>query len=464
MVSGRALARQAARLSAPGSRVLTAEEVFGAQLRRAVAGPPGQRVRHRAGLPRGQPGHRARPGPDRRRRRHGQVLGPASARPGAARWTPATPFPPELVPARFPDDAPLLGAVALAVDAAAAIPARASADRRSADSDGHPQRQCHSQRRPERQPTQQPHPERHRQRQHRHRRGPRTPPSRNTHRKASVMRRLTAIGSLITAGLLAAACSAGAGPSGNGTAAAKNVVTISNENGALWTCQFSPFNGSDTLLSVGFVYETLAYDNPLQSGKTTPMLASLLAVGRGQQVDHLHHPQGRQVQRRHPDVGRRRGVHLQPAQEVPGPGPDRRLVGAVQRDPVRFRPGGHGLQVGRRARVLLHRRADPDRARAHLVEDRQPGHLRRHQPDRHRPVRGEPVRQGEHHLHGQPALLAAGRAADRQGRVPGLHQQQHGQRPAGQRPGPVGRAVHPEPSRPSTRPRAPTSTTGSRRR
>jgi peptide/nickel transport system substrate-binding protein len=94
-------------------------------------------------------------------------------------------------------------------------------------------------------------------------------------------RRLTAIGSLLTAGLLAAACSAGAGPSGNGTSAAKNVVTISNENGALWTCDFSPFNGSDTLLSVGFVYETLAYDNPLQSGKTTPMLASSWQWGAG---------------------------------------------------------------------------------------------------------------------------------------------------------------------------------------
>jgi len=31
-----------------------------------------------------------------------------------------TPFPPELVPARFPDDAPLIGAVALAADAAGA--------------------------------------------------------------------------------------------------------------------------------------------------------------------------------------------------------------------------------------------------------------------------------------------------------------------------------------------------------
>jgi peptide/nickel transport system substrate-binding protein len=93
------------------------------------------------------------------------------------------------------------------------------------------------------------------------------------------MRRLTAMASLLAAGVLAAACSAGAGGSSGG--AAPNVVTISNENGALWTCDFSPFNGSDTLLSVGFVYETLAYDNPLQSGKTTPMLASSWQWGAG---------------------------------------------------------------------------------------------------------------------------------------------------------------------------------------
>ena len=58
-------------------------------------------------------------------------------------------------------------------------------------------------------------------------------------------------------------------------------LTISNENGALWTCDFSPFNGSDTLLSVGFVYETLAYVNPLQNGKTTPMLATSWKWGAG---------------------------------------------------------------------------------------------------------------------------------------------------------------------------------------
>ena len=67
------------------------------------------------------------------------------------------------------------------------------------------------------------------------------------------MRRLKAIGALVAVGLLAAACSAGKGggnSNGNGSTKATNTVTISNENGALWTCNFSPFNGSDTLLSV----------------------------------------------------------------------------------------------------------------------------------------------------------------------------------------------------------------------
>ncbi len=93
------------------------------------------------------------------------------------------------------------------------------------------------------------------------------------------MRRLKAIGALAAAGLLAAACSSGS--SITSSKSAKNVVTISNENGALWTCGFSPFNGSDTLLSVGFVYEPLVFVNPLQNGKTTPMLATSWAWGAG---------------------------------------------------------------------------------------------------------------------------------------------------------------------------------------
>src|ERR1700723_1358633 len=103
------------------------------------------------------------------------------------------------------------------------------------------------------------------------------------------MRRLIKAGTMLAAVTLAgalAACSGGAGGgaggSGGGGPAAKTApLPISNENGALWTCDFSPFNGSDTLLSVGLVYETLDYVNPLQDGKVTPMLASAYSWGAG---------------------------------------------------------------------------------------------------------------------------------------------------------------------------------------
>src|SRR5580698_5503446 len=98
------------------------------------------------------------------------------------------------------------------------------------------------------------------------------------------MRRLTRYGVIIAAGMLAAGCSAGSSSSsgsGGGTTSTSSVLTISNENGALWTCGFNPLNASDTLLSVGFMYEPLVYVNPLQDGKTTPMLATSWAWGAG---------------------------------------------------------------------------------------------------------------------------------------------------------------------------------------
>ena len=95
------------------------------------------------------------------------------------------------------------------------------------------------------------------------------------------MRRLRTAGVLLVAvGLLAAGCSSSSGSS-NTSAASGQTVTISNENGALWTCGFNPLLGSDQLLSFGFVYEPLVYVNPLQNGKTTPMLATSYAWGAG---------------------------------------------------------------------------------------------------------------------------------------------------------------------------------------
>jgi peptide/nickel transport system substrate-binding protein len=101
------------------------------------------------------------------------------------------------------------------------------------------------------------------------------------------MRRLIRYGVIIVAGVLGvAACSAGSSSSApsstaSGKTSTNSVLTISNANGALWTCGFSPFNGSTTLLSVGFLYEPLVYMNPLQNGKTTPMLATSWAWGAG---------------------------------------------------------------------------------------------------------------------------------------------------------------------------------------
>jgi peptide/nickel transport system substrate-binding protein len=102
------------------------------------------------------------------------------------------------------------------------------------------------------------------------------------------MRRLTRYGVIVAAGMLAAGCTAGSGTSsssGSGTSRGQtsttSTLTISNENGALWTCGFNPFNASDTLLSVGFTFEPLVYLNPLQDGKPTPMLAASWQWGAG---------------------------------------------------------------------------------------------------------------------------------------------------------------------------------------
>src|SRR6516225_1014528 len=102
------------------------------------------------------------------------------------------------------------------------------------------------------------------------------------------MRRLTRYGVIVAAGLIAAGCTAGSSTStssGSGTSTAKaagnSTLTISNESGQLWSCGFNPLNPTYTGLAYGFMYEPLVYVNPLQQGKTTPMLASSYKWGAG---------------------------------------------------------------------------------------------------------------------------------------------------------------------------------------
>ena len=71
------------------------------------------------------------------------------------------------------------------------------------------------------------------------------------------MRRLTklGLGVVIGASLLAAGCSSGgsSGSSGGGPSAASGTLTIDNESGGNWTCDFNPFNLSDISFSLGTV-------------------------------------------------------------------------------------------------------------------------------------------------------------------------------------------------------------------
>jgi peptide/nickel transport system substrate-binding protein len=98
------------------------------------------------------------------------------------------------------------------------------------------------------------------------------------------MRRLKLLGVLIGAtGLLAAACgtssSSGSGPTNS--SAPSGVLTIDNESGGTWTCDFNPFNLSYIAFSLGPVYEPLMFVNTLQNEKVTPWLATGYAWSNG---------------------------------------------------------------------------------------------------------------------------------------------------------------------------------------
>jgi len=95
------------------------------------------------------------------------------------------------------------------------------------------------------------------------------------------MRRLKAIGVIMAAGLLAAACGTSSAGGGGKSSAASSVLTIDNESGSLWTCNFNPFNLSDIGYSFGPVYEPLIFVNSLQNSKATPWLATAFAWSNG---------------------------------------------------------------------------------------------------------------------------------------------------------------------------------------
>ena len=186
--------------------------------------------------------------------------------------------------------------------------------------------------------------------------------------------------------------SSGGSSSGGSNTSAASTVTISNESGQLWTCGFNPYNGSTTLLSVGFVYEPLVFVNPLQNGKTTPMLATAWKWGAGNKSLTFTIRKG--VKFTNGTADDRRRTWCSPStcsrRTPPWTCP---ATGRCCPASARPAPTRSTMTFKAPAVPYFYYIADqtPIVPAAHLVEDRQPGDLHRPPPGRHRPVHGEPV-------------------------------------------------------------------------
>ena len=103
-------------------------------------------------------------------------------------------------------------------------------------------------------------------------------------RHMNPVRRLMVLAAVAVLGLVAAACGSsggGGGGAASGGGGAPNSVTISDEFGETWNCQFNPYNSSDLNFSFGTIYEELVYQDVLKSGAPTPWLASKWAWSNG---------------------------------------------------------------------------------------------------------------------------------------------------------------------------------------
>jgi peptide/nickel transport system substrate-binding protein len=102
------------------------------------------------------------------------------------------------------------------------------------------------------------------------------------------MRRLIVTGAAALLAAAVAACGSSA-PSSSSGASAKGpsgTLTISNEQGTLWNCSFNPFNPSNLGegVTMGQVYEPLAFVDTLENAKATPWLATSWAWSDGNKV------------------------------------------------------------------------------------------------------------------------------------------------------------------------------------
>jgi peptide/nickel transport system substrate-binding protein len=92
------------------------------------------------------------------------------------------------------------------------------------------------------------------------------------------MRRLLVTGTAALLLAVVAACSSSSpsGSSGGSANGPSGTLTISNEQGTQWNCSFNPFNPGNLGegITLGQVYEPLAFVDTLENGKVSPWLAT----------------------------------------------------------------------------------------------------------------------------------------------------------------------------------------------
>ena len=261
------------------------------------------------------------------------------------------------------------------------------------------------------------------------------------------MRRIKILVVLFAACLLAAACgggSSGGGSSSSGGSSSNSTLTIDNESGSLWTCNFNPFNLSDIGYSLGPVYEPLMFVNTLQSGKVTPWLATAYNWTNGNKTLTFTIRSGVKWSDGKPmsaaDVvytfnllKKYKALDLNAVwsvlSSVTQKGSDQVVMQFKQPAVTYFYYIAD--QIGIVPQHIWSTIADPVKypdtnpvgTGAYVVKPCTPQNIT--------------YKANPHYYAGRPA-----QGEDHQ--LPGLHQQRHGQHLPGQRPGPVGQPVHPE--------------------
>ena len=225
------------------------------------------------------------------------------------------------------------------------------------------------------------------------------------------MRRLKTLGVIIASGLLAAACgtSSSSSSGGGGNASGPSgVLTLSNEGGSLWTCNFNPYNLSEHRLSTRAGLRAASVrQHPAEREGTTPWLATSWKYSNGNKTLTFSIRNGVKWSDGKPMTAADVVFSFNLLKKFKAL--DVNAVWSVLSSVKQQGSDKVVMTFKAPAVTYFYYIADqigivPQHIWSTVTE---PGEVPRYAPGGHRRVHGEPLHAAEHLLQGQPALLAA---------------------------------------------------------